>query len=378
MASVNKRTWEHGGATKTAWVVRYTDMGGKRRLKTFKAKKGADNFRIEVEGQIKGGTHLPDSESITVADALDLWLRDCDQRYKIGDRMRRSTLERYGQMANKHVTPFLGSKKLSQLTAVDVQSWVDDLARGGSEPRSRTVIDTALICLRESIGVAQRKGLVFHNVIRSAPPRLPARNKKTVGIPTKDEVRMMLETARGDFRVILHIAVLTGMRMGEIRALTWDNVDFEESIIRVRASADKWSTLNEPKTRAGTRDIPMPSKLAHLLKEWKLASPYRAQNLVFTSRQRRPMCHNTIYDKRWIPLLRKLGFVGEHSRAKYTFHALRHVAASLLIESGLPPKQIQRVMGHGSIKITYDTYGHLFDDGGAKAALQRIENSLLK
>jgi integrase len=210
--------------------------------------------------------------------------------------------------------------------------------------------------------------------------RLPGPTSERIDIPNKAELKLILAAATGRSRAILHIAVFTGMRVGEIRALTWDNVDFADDFVRVRHSANPWGEIGSPKLRAGVRDIPMATALKNVLREWKMECPITDLNIVFPSRLRKVIGRNGLHQSDWYPVLERTELVDDNVRPKYHFHALRHCAASLFIEQGLPPKTIQTYMGHATIGMTYDTYGHMFTDQGhepGRAALAAIERDLL-
>ncbi|HEY8006975.1 MAG TPA: hypothetical protein VIE66_09320 [Methylocella sp.] len=119
--SIRKRTWKTArGEAKEAWVVDYTDQGGKRRLKTFKKKKEADAFETKAQFEITQGTHTPDSARITVAEAAEKWLETCRAR-----KLEGSTIDAYAQHAKLHIEPYLGRLKLSQISAPGVREFED-------------------------------------------------------------------------------------------------------------------------------------------------------------------------------------------------------------------------------------------------------------
>src|SRR5262245_39535841 len=111
MASVRKRTWKHGGKTKTAWVADYFDQAGVRRLKTFDTKKAADGFLVDARHEVARGIHTPDSVSISIAEAAEIWLK----AVRANDR-ERSTVRPYERHIRLHILPVLGDQKLSRLT----------------------------------------------------------------------------------------------------------------------------------------------------------------------------------------------------------------------------------------------------------------------
>ena len=391
MASVKKRRWTHKGVTKEAWVLRYSDHGGKKRLKTFATKKDADKHRTKIQIELEGGFHVADAASMTIREAGEKWLDVCELRMKLKDRMARHTAEGYGICARKHIYPFIGSLTLAKLTAPIVQQWVYDLAQHPTEPRGFMLIKYAVACLRGLLTEALRQGCIGQNVVKNVPPRVPGQKPKRIKIPTKAELKTIFDaadkpavvrgrgaTASALMRIVLYIAVFTGMRKGEILGLTWAHVDFGENIIRVRQNADRWGNLGPPKSEAGVRDIPMAPVLIIMLREWKMACPVTDLNLVFPSQKRTVMRPYNLHYYLWIPLMERAGLVKENGRSKYHFHALRHCAASLYIEQGLPPKQVQTIMGHATMAMTYDRYGHLFEDNTPPhAAVAAIERDLL-
>jgi integrase len=172
------------------------------------------------------------------------------------------------------------------------------------------------------------------------------------------------------WRALLVTAIFTGMRASELRGLLWSDVDLKAGVIHVRRRADLWGQIGAPKSKAGRRDIPLSPMVITTLREWKVASPPHEMNLVFPSRRLRPLTHPNVVNQGLTPLLEECGLVDQ----PYTFHSLRHAAASLFIDQGWSPKKVQKVMGHSSIQVTFDIYGHLFpsqdDDLKAMADLE--------
>jgi len=136
--SVRKRTWKAAeGVEKTAWVVNYTDQVGKRRLKTFDKKKAADDFEATVRNEVRAGVHTPDSTRVTVGEAGDRWIAACES---VG--LEPTTIDAYRSHLNLHIKPFLGARKLSQLTAPMIADFERKL-RDGTEtqkPRSMAMV----------------------------------------------------------------------------------------------------------------------------------------------------------------------------------------------------------------------------------------------
>lgn len=179
------------------------------------------------------------------------------------------------------------------------------------------------------------------------------------------------------WRPLIVTAVFTGMRLSELRGLTWECVDLKTEVIKVRQRADYRGAMGSTKSRAGDRDIPMTPMLLNTLKAWRLACPPWPSNLVFPTERGTVHATGNIHHYCWGPLLRKLGIIHANSVTKsglpktaLTFHSLRHAAASLFIEQGWNAKKVQTVMGHSSIQVTFDVYGHLWSD--AKSDLEAM------
>lgn len=379
MASIRKRFWRTGGETKTAWVCDYLDGAGKRRLKTFQRKKNADTFLVEARHQVSRGTHVPESATKTVARAAEMWLDVCrNGKPDEHGPLEPSTWKEYERHVRYICDPQIGigQIKLSKLDAATVAEFLKQLRCTGRSPAMVRKVRTSLSTL---ISHAQEHNLVGRHVLREGRRRRRGtREQKDIIIPTKDELRAMLADAGGSFRAFLVTAVFTGLRASELRGLTWQHVDLEAGVIRVRQRADRWGQIGLPKSRAGNRDVPMTPMVRNTLREWKLAYPPGPLDLVFPNRTGRVSSLPNLMTRSFYPLQVRLSIVDDRGKAKYGVHSLRHAAASLFIEQGFAPKKVQALMGHSTIQMTYDTYGKLFpspDDD--QAAMAQVEARLV-
>jgi integrase len=366
MASVRKRTWRSGGEQKTAWVVDYTDQDGKRRLKTCRTKKEADQYLTTCQWEIRQGTHTPASASITVSEAIDLWLDHGE-----AEGLERGTLCTYTTVAKAHVAPIIGRYRLAQLSRPIIEQFRDDLLTGSvpdGKKRSRVMARKALGALKMAINEAQRRGRVAQNVavaVQVAAHRGESRRKEIgVDVPSKEEVRAILEAVADPWRPLVVTTVFCGLRASGLCGLRWSDVDFEAKLLRVRQRADRWGAMGQPKSAAGRRDVPMAPIVLNTLQERKLASPISGLGLVFPApRDGGVLPHATLYKRAFGDAQRARGIVGEDGKPKYGPHAFRHFCASWLIEQGFGPKRIMGIMGHASVTMTFDVYGHLFPAG---------------
>lgn len=382
--AIRKRTLPSG---ETRWLLDYRDAKGKRRAKQFKRKADADGYGITVGHDLRRGMHVAPGESPTVAQAGAAWLQRCEQ-----DKLVYSTLRQYRQHLRQHIEPELGALKLAEIPAPRIREFLDAMLAKHSRALTRKILTS----LHSIFADAIQRGNAAHNPVHGV--KLKKTNSEeaegdTLEMPTKDELRAIVAGAAGRWRPIILTATFTGMRASELRGLKWEDVDLKAGVIHVRRRVDAWGTFGAPKSKAGKRDIPMAPIVANTLKEWKLACPKGQRNpldLAFPSPSGGAISHACILKDGFGPLQVAASVVRfedgkdkddnpiKVSKAKFGLHALRHAAAALFIEQGMSPKRVQTILGHTSIKITYDLYGYLFrSDDEDRAAMAQIEARLL-
>jgi integrase len=377
MANVRKRTWTNREGEQSAWVADYTDRAGQRHIKTFPTQKTAKAWLAETQHELKQGIHTPASASITVTKAGEEWIAQAET-----DGLEAATVMQYRQHLRYHITPFIGGKKLAELAPSDVTDFRNDLIREG---RSRVMAKKVVGSLGAILATAMANGKVARNVVREQArqhgarqrrleKRHDARLKVGVDIPTKGEIRAMLAHAKGRIRPLVVTAIFTGLRASELRGLTWSDVDLDQARLTVRQRADRWGKIGSPKSDAGKREVPLAPLVINTLREWKLACPLSELSLVFPNGAGNVESLPNLHRRGLGALQAAAGITTDADHPKYGLHALRHVAASLFIEQSFTPKRVQALMGHSSIQVTFDTYGHLFpsqdEDQAAMALLQ--------
>jgi integrase len=385
--SVRKRSWETPkGEIKEAWIVDYVGQRGDRHIKTFARKRDADAYHARVAVDVRAGTHTADSQSITIAEAGRLWIESGEAA-----RLERSTLEQYQRHLDLHIAPFIGAMKLAQLTMPMVRAFEDQLRAN----RSSAMVRKVLVSLSAILTDAQERGLVAQNVahgLRSRRPRGKERHadrrqkgKLKIGadIPMPDEIRAIIAHLSGRWRPMLLTAIFTGLRTSELRGLRWADIDLRRGELHVRQRADRWNVIGRPKSEASERTIPLPPMVVNALREWKLACPKGELDLAFPNGAGRIEDSANMVQRAWVPTQIAAG-VTKHGRAKYPgLHALRHFYASWCInrrvDGGLelPLKLVQARLGHASIQMTADRYGHLFPQGDDGAELAAAEKAFL-
>jgi integrase len=375
--SVRKHRWTtRKGEPREAWLVDYTDGAGVRRAKFFQRKKEADAYHASVRVEVAAGVHTPPSRSMTVSAAAADWLR-----YVELEKREVATIAGYRTYFEKHIKPRLGSIKLAALTTPRIEKFRDDLLESGA---SRYLAKKVIGALKSILKDAKRRGNVAQNVATDVKVDTNGRHKERLKIgahiPSRQEIRRLVDAApEGRARALIMAAAFTGLRASELRGLRWEDVDLKHNVIRVHQRADRYNEIGRPKSASGERTVPIGSMVANTLRLWKAACP--PGDLVFGTRSGQPDGLSNIVNRIWMPLQIKAGVVSANGKkAKYPgFHSLRHFYASWCInrrkDGGLelPAKTVQGRLGHASIVLTLDRYGHLFpsDDGAELDAAER-------
>jgi integrase len=374
MSKVRKRTWTtRSGESKEAWVVDYSDSEGQRHIRTFQRKKDADAHLLTVGGEIRDGTHIAPSKSETVAHAAHRWLKGVE-----AEGREATTSRQYEQHVRLHIVPRIGSVKLGNLTYRTVEVFRDNLLKDLSRPMAAKVFVSFKSILR-----TVRRAHVAEGISISPGKRLKVEAGKD--FPSPAEIGRLLRVVDSfdiRLRALILVAIFTGLRASELRGLRWMDIDLKHGNVHVRQRADRYLQIGIPKTHAGTRTVPIDASLVKVLREWKVACPNtKDTDLVFPA-ARGGIQHHINMMRDINPVLVAAGLIKGKDRPKYALHAFRHFYASWLInrraDGGreLPAKVVQEHLGHASIVMTLDRYGHLFPRGDDRVALADAVSAL--
>jgi integrase len=373
--SIRKRKWTASRGKGEAWIAtiptRERDENKRivRVTKAFRTQAEAKAWVAESTVGVAAGTFVPTSKSITVEEAGRLWLARVE-----GDGRERSTLKAYRIHCQQHINPRLGSMKLAELTTPAVEAFRDALLKDLSPAMARKVLRSLKALLTDAV----RRGLAAYNAAAPTQVKVDRRSRRPlkagVDFPTTDEVGRMIRAApEGKSRAILMVLAFAGLRSSELRGLPWTAVDLDKRTLTVEQRADAWGTIGAPKSESGHRTIAIGPLLANTLRQLKVAS---TGALVFGTSTGKPTDHHDI--------TRRI-FHGAQITAfgsvKYSgLHKLRHFAASWMLHRreegglGLTLKAAQVALGHATMGMTSDVYGHLLpvdDDGDKLAAAER-------
>ena len=216
-------------------------------------------------------------------------------------------------------------------------------------------------------------GVVPRNVADAVdPPKTPKKEREYLSIK---EVERLWEAARGDrFEALYVLAIVTGMRRGELLGLKWADVDLDRGVLAVRrALSTDGKTFTTPKNGKG-RSIQLTPQAVQALERHreaqadhraKLGEIWKENGLVFPSTMGTPMNPDNLVSRSFKPLLRRAGL------PMIRFHDLRHTFGYLMIEAGEHPKIVQEILGHSQISLTLDTYSHILP-GIQEGAIRRL------
>jgi integrase len=341
-----------------------------RRFPTLAAAKA---WRADAHTAIKAGTMRAPTRT-TLRQAWAAWLagaRDGTIRARGGQPFKPSTLRGYeAAMAESGETMrALGAARLSRITRQDVQALADRMLAVGADP---STIRNALMPLRAVFRRALRDGVVAVNPTTDLElPRVTGRRDR-IAAPA-EAVELLAALPETD-RAVWATALYAGLRAGELMALRWSDVDLAAGLIHVRRAYDpKAHEFVAPKSRAGARRVPIAALLRDVLLEHKLRQDYAGEALAFPRPDRRPFSGSALRQRAltaWAAETARRREEDETAPAlrPITLHECRHTFASLMIAAGVNAKALSTFMGHSSITITLDRYGHLFPGSEDQAA----------
>jgi integrase len=291
----------------------------------------------------------------TVAQYLKSWLAS------VQPSLKHQTWRRYEQYVRLHIEPELGRLQLRKLTPQHVQRlYASKLAEG----LSSTTVHHLHATLHKALSMAVRWDLVQRNVADLVDP--PRSREFPITTLSPVQARALLAAARDNRLEALYVlALTTGMRQGELLALSWDDIDFGRAVAQVRGSLQRTPDglqIAAPKTSGSRRSVALARepldalrrhKTAQAAERLRMGAAWEDHGLVFPNEVGRPMMAANMVRRSFEPLLRTAGL------PPIRFHDLRHTAATLLLGEGVHPKVVSEMLGHTRISTTMDLYSHV-------------------
>lgn len=343
----------------------------------------------DAKYEVEHGIHAK-PEKIT----LDAWFHIWIEEYK-ENNVKKGTIGTYNSTYNNYIKKELGNKLIKDIRAEHVQRLYNSLYKRGY---STAIIRSVRAVLSGMIRQAIKNEIIIKDVMALA--ELPRERKKEERrVLSIEEQELLIEYSRGTkFETLILLGLSTGMRIGELLALEWKNIDFKKQTLKVTGTlkyyGKKGMEKDTPKTSSSCRVIPLlPNMIIQLKKYRKEQIAHKLQlgenwkpikefvDLVFLQEFGNPINPYAIGNnlKHFIKEINNI----EHSQAEkenreprelksFTPHTLRHTFATRALENGIPPKVVQEILGHSSITMTLDLYTHVLPQTKSEE-LKKIE-----
>ncbi len=366
------------------WEVRATgaldySTGKHKRISRYaKTKSEAIKILHELEYQIHHMEQI-DPTSTTLTEWLRYWL----ETYKMHN-LKQSTYVSYRGYIEKHVAVAFPFMKLKDLTARDLQEFYNYKMANGLSPKTILNIHR---CLHEALKQAVLEHYLTFNP--SDAVALPKREKPQIEILTREEQTKLIQASyQHRYGIFIRLTLTTGLRLGEVLGLTWENIDLRSGTLFVRQTLNRLEKIDYngigtkteivfqvPKTKNSIRSIPLLTFIVKELQEWRnvqladkaqVGLAYQDNGLVATNQFGGYIEPRTFKD--YYNQILSLSNIGH-----YTFHALRHTFCTRALENGMDAKTVSAVMGHYSVAFTLDTYGHVLDSH-KREEMMKMEN----
>lgn len=354
--------------------------GGRQRKYVSGATQAQALERLRrAQRDAEGGVVADDR--ITVGAFLDRWVTS-----NLSGNVTGTTLDDYGHTVRLHLEPALGRKRLARLSVAEVDALWATKRKAGYKPNSVRIMRAVL---RRALAQAEREGLVARNVAAlSQPPRVSQPEGRSLSV---EQAKKLLATASGDRLEAGFVLLLSyGLRRGELLGLSWADLDRDGSTLAVRRAVRRRKSartedgtypggaasrveIAELKTRRSRRVLYLTPGVVEALddhaagqaREREAAGDLWVESgLIFTSLVGTPIDPDN-FAKAFVRLARSAGLGHWHP------HEARHSAASVMLAQGVPLEVVSEVLGHSSIAITKDVYGHLAE-GAKRAAAERM------
>lgn len=342
------------------WEAKVTLLDGTRKSYYGKTRAEASAALTKALHDLAQGLPVV-AEIQTVGEYLASWLESA--AHGLAPRTR----TRYRNHITLSLAPALGRFRLARLSPQPIQALY---ARKLAEGVAPATIRQMHAVLRRALGEATQLGLVPRNVATLV--KVPRAARPEMHVLSPDEVNLLLDAVEGDRLEALYVlAVRTGMRLGELLALRWTDVDLQgkSPALHVRATlryvnADTYF-FESPKTAKSRRRIRLGSDAldalrnhrARQLEERLAVGPaWHDEDLVFSTKTGGALCGNHLSGRDFQLLLKRAGL------PRIRFHDLRHTCATLLLRRDVNPKKVQEMLGHSTVAMTLDMYSHFLPD----------------
>lgn len=337
------------------WAAEISLEDGRRKTLYGKTQEAVIQKLRQAQFEQKQGI-LATGPKQKLADHLTYWLEQVKKRY-----VRPATYVRYRRALNVHILPALGHLSLNKVTLRTIQQFYN---RKLDEGQSISYVSMMRNILHQAFEHAVKERLIVVNPCHGAS--LPTRKDRDIPLLTAEQARQLLQAAQGTvLEAFIALAVMVGLRHGELLALQWQDIDFTQRTLSVHHSLtvdyDNRDIIGDPKTKTSERVILLPRPgidvlLAHRARQkedrLKAGPKWEHNDLVFSTSEGKRLQSSNVR-RRFYRLLARIGLPRMH------VHDLRHSASTLLRSMGVDLKVIQQILGHSKLDITANVYSHV-------------------
>ena len=340
------------------YQARFIDRFGKRVTIYDKTITGINKKLRDAKYEDDKELNVADNK-ITLDEWFDIWI-------KLYKKNCRDTSIRFYRIVYNRLKEELGWRKISSINSIVIQNVINNLKTDASR-------EDCKILLVGMFNDAIKAELIQKNPATNIIAHIDNNETEEKRILTDEEIEWVYSYGEKSMAYpMIVICLETGMRIGEVLGLTWDDIDFDNNIIKVRHTLARLPNngnpifeLHQPKTKSGRRNIPMSKLVRKVLLEKKIMSKnisnYRGfETLVFTTRGNNPYGQEQVLRAIYL-IARKIQ--KDHPEFKrFSMHGLRHTFATKCIAKGMKPKVLQKILGHSSLSMTMDLYCHVTDE----------------
>lgn len=338
-------------------------LDGKRISKSFHSQKEGSDWLKKMRGLVDDGLTYNNTR-LTINEFMDNWITT------IKTIRRKSTWTHYESLTRRYIKPALGTIKLLSLRSEQVQFFYNDLQERGV---SIYTIDKIHAAFHAALEYTLRLGMINRNPAHYVKP--PKITPKEMSILTDSQASAFLVTLQGHrWEALFHLAIVTGARQMELLGLKWTDVDWVRKVLKIERQLERADgngvRFSPPKTKNGRRSINLGKRSMEILrihheKQQQLRKEagdiWSEHGLIFTTNNGTPIHpRNLLRDFRIL--------LKDADLPQIRFHDLRHTAASLMLNNGIPVIVVSRRLGHAKASITLDVYEHLIPSMQAEAA----------
>jgi integrase len=296
------------------------------------------------------------NQSLYFSEVLLLWLDANKIKHK------GSTNSKYEYLIKKHIIPELGNIKVSHINTDILNDFMNKKLKKGSlktkKELSPAYVRNIMFIISSAMNFVVEENITSVQNIKIHKPNVEKKELSILNIDEQKRLKAYLLDDTDNIKIGILISLYTGLRIGEICALTWDNIDFRKKILHVNSTVARVKSnddsqlktkliIDKPKTKSSLRDIPLPTKLISLLTKVKSNSPSR-----FIISKKESFMSPRTYEYQFHRALDKCNI------QSINYHALRHTFATRCIEIGMDVKTLSEILGHSNVSITLNTYVH--------------------